>query len=184
MSPSFLHFFYIALFNKTVSQHYTVAQPIEETKRRIRTYLLETKRYTPSYFKNPQKDYYGRFSGLECRRITIQKIHRPKLFTTNIQQRLGSQLIAKGYLTPNENKTNISVKFKSYSNYIIWGFTSLYFILISFIQIVISINSTFNFHAWGIITIVIILIGLIQATIYALFLSRDYKKFNSLFLEL
>lgn len=103
MSPSFLNFFYLALFNKTVTQNYTVKYPIEETKRRIRTYLLEIKRYNPSYFKNPSKDYYGRFSGLECRRITIQKIHRPKFFRTNTQYQLGIALIAKCYLSPNED---------------------------------------------------------------------------------
>lgn len=181
MSPSFLYFFYQALFNKIVSQNYTVTYPIKETKRRIRTYLLETKRYTPSYFKNPSKDYYGRFSGLECRRITIQKIHRPKIFRTNLQNSYGSQLIAKCYLSPNESGTKIFIKYKSYSSYLIWGITGTMLIFIGLIFFAISIWSSFNFKSIGVISVGLILLGIIQAFVHAIYLYRTYNEFNSLF---
>ena len=181
MSPSFLNFFYLALYNKTVTQNYTVKYPIEETKRRIRTHLLETKRYTPSYFKNPSKGYYGRFSGLECRRISIQKIHRPKFFRTNTQYQLGIALIAKCYLPPNEDGTKISVKYKSYSSYLIWGITGTMLIFIGLIFITTSIWSSFNFKAFGVISVGLILLGIIQAFVHAIYLYRTYNEFNSLF---
>lgn len=180
MLPSFKHFFFLSIFSRPIVKVYNTNTPIEETKRRIRTHLLETNKYSPSYFKNQKKDYYGRFSGLDCRRITIRKIHRPKLFRPNFQNKLGTEIIAKCYLTPKGNKTKLKVVFKSYSAYLIWILIAIYLFLISILFIITSLYNEFNFKAYIIIILMMISFGSVISLVNSFYLKRDFQLLNDL----
>ena len=174
-------YLYLVYFNQPFYKNYDITIPIEEFKRKVKTQVLQKRKYKLSIFNNDNQYFYGMFSGLYGRRLNLKKIKNPKFtFLPHKSKKLeGPGLEIKCNIKAIKPKSfNLKVQFKSISFYFVWVpfvFLTTFIIMLNF---VISINSEFNFRLLASAISVFLIIQLIVSIPMIFTIRKDLNEFE------